>query len=386
MSARFQRAQQRRIDFRAAVSIVSLDAGERGPFVADAEGEGPKWNLLLHTGTFYREDFGKLTVTEADLQTMVRNWEAMGSPGLNFDFHHWGGSERTDIRLEDKRSSGLIEKLEVRAGGLYGLVDWTDEARGLIRAKKYRFLSPSFSMEAISRTTGKRQGPTFYGAGLLNDPFLTTLPRVAASASGVPPAQPHTPAPVAKEHTMLKNLHLLFTALAVQAAAEPTEADVEKALKSIEDLKAKNTETVKMSAAVDAKLVSFEAKVSALEKKNAELEKANQNAAVEAELVKLADRLTTPDEKSAFRKYAMAIGLDEAVKVHASFPVKVKTGEKGHGEGGKAPTAAAAHVQLAAKQAEAAKAGANPVDAWLNVIAANPEIAEQTRDVKPLEG
>lgn len=391
MNARFQRRQAQRLSFRAAASVISLDAGERGPFVADAEGEGLKWNVLLHTGTFHRSDFGKITITREHLATMVANWKAMGGQGLPFDFHHWGGSDRPDVRLEDKRASGWIEKLEVRPGEpdlLYGLVDWTDEARGLIRTKKYRYLSPSFAMDAQSRTTGKSQGPTFYGAGLLNDPFLTTLPRVAASASGVPPAQPN-PAPVAKEQHAMKKLNLLFAALAISVPAEPTDADFDNAIKSIEDLKAKNTETVKMSAAAETtalKLSALESKTAALEKANADLLAANKNAAIDAELVKLQDRLTTTDEKGAFRKYAMAIGLDEAVKVHSAFPVKVSAKELGHNTGGgERESLASAHVKLSAVQADLVKTGLSPADAWVRAIELNGALADQTREVKALD-
>lgn len=361
------------------MKAIRLDAG----LEVVAEGEGPKWNVLLRTGSFHRADFGAITITAADLQTMVRNWKAMGGQALRFDWHHMGDSAPDARRsLEDREASGWIERLEVRPDEpdlLYGLVDWTEKARQKIKAKAYRYLSPEFVMDMPSRSTGKRQGPTFLAAGLLNDPFLTDLPRVAASAVAVPPAQPN-PAPKAKEQHMNPIAVAALAALGLPETA--TEADVAAAHAK---LTAKDAEAVKLSAAVEpltVKLSAFDAKIAALEKANAELEKANKNAAVDAALVKLQDRLTTTDEKDAFRKYAFAIGLDEAVKVHGSFPVKVKTGEMGHGAGGGEVTAKDAHVKLSATVAELVKGGTSPVDAWLTVIEKNTEVAALTRETK----
>ena len=136
---------------------------------------GPKWNKLFPSDTTrFRSDFpgGRIDFTPEFLASMVANWQRVGSPGLPVDYSH----------DEKGLASGWIEALDLRDDGLYAAIRWTDAARDAIQADELRYLSPTFAVDGDDSSTGASQGPTLYGAALLNTPFLQDLPRVAASA------------------------------------------------------------------------------------------------------------------------------------------------------------------------------------------------------------
>ena len=301
----------------------------------------PKWNKLFPLGSRHRDDFpsGRIDFTPKFLATMVENWKRMGSAALPADYLHRGDIDG-DLPVEQKVASGWIEDLELRDDGLYGLIRWTKRAREYIAADELRYLSPTFSTEAIDRSTGKPQGPTLYGCALLNTPFLTDLPRVAASAVAVPPAQPQ-PAPRATEKQMNK---LICAALGLpgDSTEEAIVAAVTKAQAALAvepKLSAEKEEAVKLAASSGA---GVEALKIALAKESSErtalsaevtaLQTAARDTAVQIEADKLfsAGKLPGKDTES-FRKVALAMGLPEAISIFGGrAPVPMT--EEGHGK------------------------------------------------------
>lgn len=344
---------------------------------------GAVWNKLLVEGTFFRADFPKgITLTRGDLETMVANWKAMGSKALRFDYHHQGASEADGLPRQNKEASGWIEQLELRADGLWGLVKWTAEARDLIRADKYRYLSPEFALNALNRKTGKPQGPTFIAAGLLNDPFLTDLPRVAASAVPTPPA------PEATEQHM--NKHLLAALALIGLTESSTEADVAAKTKQFADEKAKADEALKLSAGVEplkVQMANLEANVKALSEKNAALELAAKKAAIDGLVSELMNdgkgnaRITASQQESV-KTYAATVGVDEARKFYMAGPVVLKLGEQGHGGSTDPVDAQGAYVKLQAAAADLVKNGCQPADALIRAMELNPALAKSAESLK----
>lgn len=201
------------------------------PSPSASPGEAPpstRWHLLFPLGkTKYRADFvDGISFTRATLAAMARNFETAktnylgkdGGFGIPVTFTHVGGSGPSNFRaVEDRRAAGWIEALELRDDGLWALTRWTEEGRRRIQADEFRFLSPEFALEYMNADTGESQGATLFGASLVNDPFLTELPRVAASRStkGVV---------VAMDKAKL--------CLLLGLTAEASDEDVEKALKA----------------------------------------------------------------------------------------------------------------------------------------------------------
>ena len=182
----------------------------------------PKWNQIFLPGAFHRSDFpdGVIKMDEAFFARLVENWRREGSRPVPVDYFH-RGETGDDLPLEEKVAAGWISDLQVRPDGVWALIGWTERARGYIAADELRYLSPTFTVDGLDRTTGQSQGPTLFGAALLNDPYLKELPRVAASA------KPSTPQPVAQEQNNMdpqQQMAALYAALGFPPGTKHEEA------------------------------------------------------------------------------------------------------------------------------------------------------------------
>jgi len=354
---------------------------------AFASGTGAKWQMLFPKGVFHRGDFpgGRVVIDDAYVATLVRNFKKRGAPQLPVDYFHRGGSD-VPVPNEQKVASGWILDVEARADGLYALISFTAAALARIKADELRHLSPEWSPDALDVATGQRQGPTLLGAGLLNDPFFKEMPRVAASRFGVPPAQPHTPAPAAKEHKSMKNIALLLAAVGL--SAEPTEQEVAAVAERLKASAEEKETALKASAAVEPLKLNLEAERAArvaLEQKVQSLEASAKAAETETKIVAalaspaLLTRVTTPALKEGFRKVAASAGVDAATAMFKDFPEVVKLGELGHGEGVKSETPVTAFEKLKASAAAIAKdQGLGEADSLLAAMRKHPELAAQS--------
>lgn len=64
---------------------------------------------------------------------------------LPIDLNH--ASELQAPQGAPSPSQGWVEALEVRAGAVWGRIEWTDAGRNAVAAKSYRFLSPVFKVD-----------------------------------------------------------------------------------------------------------------------------------------------------------------------------------------------------------------------------------------------
>ena len=308
---------------------------------ASAVGD-PKWNKVALPGKFYRPDFpgGSLDLDRAAFELMIANWRRMGGQALPVDRHHWGDSNDTRIRAEDKGAVGWMEDLRLGDdGSLEALIAWNDDGREEIAKDRLRYFSPSFAPQALDRHTGKPQGWTLYGGGLLNDPFLTELPRMAASAE---------PTPTPPEQKKM-NAHLIAALALIGLTESSTEADVTAAKELLEGERAKlaadkdaavklaatsgaGVEALKLALATEkTERVNLAAEVEALKT-------AARDTAIDAEAVKLfkAGKLAGGKTEN-FKKLALGMGLPFAVETYGSAPA-VDLTEKGHAAGEEMPT------------------------------------------------
>jgi phage I-like protein len=356
--------------------LAKLDAGE-----SDA-----KWNQLFPLGERFRRDFpdGKVNFTADYFNTMLGNWTRAGKPALPVDFFHRGPSYE-EGRNVDKVAAGWIEDLQLRDDGLWGLIKWTDDARDLILADKLRYLSPMFAHNAIDRKTGKLQGPTLAGAGLLNDPFLQDLPAVAASEN-VPS---RGSSGKGSRDGVTVNYAAICKALGIDEAGD--ESAVLAALSAkLTRLGELETKSAKMTADLSrltadggealklatAKLETVTAEASKLADRVKALEKKEVDDGVSALCSKLESegRIVAAD-KERVGKLVTALGLDEATKLTAAWPKVVPLKEAGVEVDVKlkAETPEEAFTKLNALARERAKAEKITVPAAKQAIYAEPE-------------
>ena len=159
---------------------------------------------LAVTGKWVRGP-SELTITRQDLEEIVRNFEERQNGEINVDYDH--ASEMPEVAVGGPiPSAGRIVKLDppapVARGGLgppagapsaplpppdrsrYILWGWyepTERARGLIRNREYRYISPAIDWTARNKRTGRPQGTTLTSVALTNRPFLEELPEIRLS-------------------------------------------------------------------------------------------------------------------------------------------------------------------------------------------------------------
>lgn len=314
-----------------AQRLLKLAAG-------DAEA---KWQQLFPMGVRYRRDFpdGKVNFTPQYFGVMLRNWEEAGKPSLMVDYFHKGPGEEHPIA--DKIAAGWIENLELRADGLYALIKWTEKARGHIVADELRCLSPYFAHNAMSRLTGKLQGPTLGGAGLLNDPFLQDLQPVSASAN-----DPQRGSSGSSSRTNGDTVNKLICA-ALGIAEDSDEAAIMLALSAkLTKLGDFEKSGAKMNADVSAKLSANESalklateQITTLTKKLDEQATSAKDAEISATVAKLeAGHHIVADQKEKVIAYAKATSAKDAWETFSKFSA-VPKGEATVPAGGAAATA-----------------------------------------------
>lgn len=336
---------------------VKLDAG---PNVA-------KWNQLLIPGTFFRSDFGSLTFDGAFFGAILQNWNRAGSRPLPVDYFH-RGQTGDDLPAEEKIAAGWINQLEIRPDGLWALIQWTDRARGYILADELRYLSATFLEDMTDKRTGQPQGPTLLGAALLNDPFLSEMPRVAASAS---PSTTRQPSPTEQpmnllaaichalglpENTTQEDMMTHLSGLVQKCAALPKDTIANDQLANVPDM-AKGTTPDQIAKTIgkdnsNSDPMLYAAKVDeavtlATKPLNEALELARENSVKLAKRVEtlekekfdtsvtgLCQKLLTegkikPVQFSAVREFAQVQGLEKAATFFAALPKMVTLGEEG---------------------------------------------------------
>lgn len=332
----------------------------------------PKWNQLFLPGEFHRSDFpdGVIRMDEAFFARLVENWRREGGRPVPVDYFH-RGETGDDLPLEEKVAAGWISDLQARPDGVWALIGWTERARGYIAADELRYLSPTFTVDGLDRTTGQSQGPTLFGAALLNDPYLKELPRVAASA------KPTTPQPVAQEQNNMdpqQQMAALYAALGFPPSMKHEEAvtkatgmakrcsmpvsEVDGAPKGdqvetapLADTKQIPNRSLEDSSVGDSKIsengdnaprdpmIPLSRGDKALELANIAVSKlAAKVEKMEAEklatdLTRLGDRLIserriTPAMRGDVAEYAQAVGLSKAEGFYSKFPV-LQIGELG---------------------------------------------------------
>lgn len=351
----------------------------------------PQWQMLFPLGvTKHRPDFpkGKATFDAEFLGALADNFKKMAARhkgdkfALQLNYLH----PEPGQPVENHRAAGWIEDVSLREDGLYVLVRWTDEAREFIAKDAFRYLSPEFSFDWQDSDTGKRQGPTLWGAALLNSPFLKELPRVAASEQ-TPPEQSGN-----EGASMMKAL--------CAALGMPEDSKEEDVLEKCKSLSARLSEFEKAKPEAEEAKAGEQAAVAKLtETQGALVKLAEQNKALEEKLAKLEgekrtsdvtaffDRLIkegrcTPSIRGVMEKYALTAGLD-AVRELEKAPPMVVMGEQGVAGESVPEDSAAATKKLSDIADELAKKhGLSATDALRMALRQNKSLADKVAATK----
>jgi len=131
----------------------------------NAHASAPDWIELLPAGVFYGRD-GRGPFRLDDPDAVIESTHALQmNAGLPIDYDH-----ATDFGAPEGRpapAAGWIRELQVRAGSLWGRVEWTARAADSIVAREYRYVSPVFQFDPATGCVTR-----LLRAGLTNNPNL----------------------------------------------------------------------------------------------------------------------------------------------------------------------------------------------------------------------
>lgn len=169
------------------------------PVLARAEsGQAPKTIQIFPAGPDLELNDGR-KFKMSDAAGLVERFNAAAQPVL-VDYDHLSAFDVAEGG--NSKAAGWIQKLEIRDGQVWALVEWTVTAAAAIEAREYRFISPEFTAD---KKTGEITG--LLAAALVNRPAFTMTALAARKATG--------------DDTMLKAI-----AKALGLKDEATEAEV----------------------------------------------------------------------------------------------------------------------------------------------------------------
>lgn len=110
-----------------------------------------------------------------DMAKVIERWKSRKTP-LVVDYEH-----QTHLAAQNGQpapAAGWVTGLSASPEGLFATVEWTEKARGFIRAGEYRYISPTFSFD---RKTGAVL--EIHSAALTNAPALDGMDKASAKTS-----------------------------------------------------------------------------------------------------------------------------------------------------------------------------------------------------------
>lgn len=160
-------------------SAVDTAGAPAAPAHPDGQGgAAPDWIELLPAGVFNGRD-GRGPFRVEDPADVIAATRALAmAAGLPIDYDH-----ATDFGAPAGRpapAAGWIVAFAVRAGAVWGRVEWTVRAAAAIAAREYRYVSPVFQFDPASGRVTR-----LLRAGLTNNPnlYLTAIAAAATHAA-----------------------------------------------------------------------------------------------------------------------------------------------------------------------------------------------------------
>ncbi|MFW9266504.1 phage protease [Pseudomonas sp. NR3] len=174
---------------------------------AVSDGQAPEWVELIPPGPKVSGRDGRQWLFDEQAGALVQSSFTGRAIDLPIDWEH--ATQHRATKGEDAPAAGWIKQLEIRNGGLWGLVDWTPRGANQVVNREYRFLSPVFDYESDSTRIVR-----LVSAGLTNKPnfLLTALNQETLENS-----------PVKLSPALLAALGLPETATEEQAIAATTQ-------------------------------------------------------------------------------------------------------------------------------------------------------------------
>lgn len=155
---------------------------------ADGNVNVPSDIEILHTGNWSGPNHPNFSISAADIEEYVTNYNNGVRKGVPIDIEH-----RTDPKF-GKQAAGWLTKVYAKAKengqmALMGSVDWNNMGRELVADKRFRYLSGEFNPPEVPYTDPEGKLGTLKNVlkavTLTNNPLMKGLAPVTASEEGV---------------------------------------------------------------------------------------------------------------------------------------------------------------------------------------------------------
>lgn len=124
--------------------------------------------LIALVGEWHGHEAGSFKLEVSDMQQMKDNFDKK-LIDVVCDYEH------QTLTGETAPASGWIKSLSIEDDKLYAHVEWNKEAKKMIQAKEYKYVSPVLLPNNIDTVSGQSMGWTLHSLSLTNTPFLQEL-------------------------------------------------------------------------------------------------------------------------------------------------------------------------------------------------------------------
>ncbi len=146
------------------------------------EAQAEQWIHIMPSGEFSgRDGRGPWAMHNADA-VVAASMSFAGKKPIPVDYDH-----QIDMATKNGQpapAAGWIKQLQVRADGLWGLIEWTSKASAHLAAKEYRYLSPVFNHTPSGEVTRVLR------AALTNNPALELTALASTQGADLPAQDP----------------------------------------------------------------------------------------------------------------------------------------------------------------------------------------------------
>ena len=141
------------------------------------------------TGTWVK-DGRRFSITDQDLDDMVKNFEGRGNGMVVVDYEHASEMGPEVSRGHEIPAAGWHYKLAKRQilnkqgkmlNALSALVEFTPKAKEMLANGEYKFFSPAIKFDKKDKESGEPIGAYLNSGALTNHPFLEDLPPIVLS-------------------------------------------------------------------------------------------------------------------------------------------------------------------------------------------------------------
>lgn len=242
-----------------SVKNVLIDGGLP---VALSDSEGRFIYNLLPVGEFYDKRYGRISITQSEIQQMADNFGKCPAYEVPVKLGHSDGA----------KSPGKVIGVNAKPEGLEITMLVDDETAQAINNKQYRYMSAEFDEDYHDKKTGDKVGTVLLGAALVNQP---AHPYVAplVLADDINPPKPESENPEKNSERKDENMSELEELKAQKAQLEAEmkilREQSEANAKKLSDIEAQNKALLEEKeraefAANEAKVKAFCEKYTAL--------------------------------------------------------------------------------------------------------------------------